>query len=249
MQGGVLAQPGGPGHGGRQLLQLAPGVGGIGHDADVAAGQRAGDHLCHAAGQPQPGGGVRVLDDQLGQHRDGHGRRTAGSFTTMAAITQLLPYPVFAGPGADPSWNQDAAQTFLPRRRNKVSSIATTTGSPAGTSSATTRRATARPRSSAFQRARAKNRCARSCGQIRDKPAPASIPHTVRFPAWDKNPKQAAEGPERRRGEQRPEHRQQTGQRDRNRQRRIREHRREPRFISGFHPGNARPPPPRGSGA
>ena len=31
------------------------------------------------------------------------GRRTAGSFTTMAAITQLLPYPVFAGPGADPS--------------------------------------------------------------------------------------------------------------------------------------------------
>jgi hypothetical protein len=31
------------------------------------------------------------------------GRRTAGSFTTMAAITQLLPYPVFAGPRADPS--------------------------------------------------------------------------------------------------------------------------------------------------
>ena len=116
------------------------------------------------------------------------GRRTAGSFTTMAAITQVLPYPVFAGPGADPSWNQEAAQTFLPRRRNKVSSIATTTGSRAGTSSATTRRATARPRSSAFQRARAKNRCARSCGQIRDRPAPASIPHTVRFPAWDKNP-------------------------------------------------------------
>src|SRR5512135_2961487 len=51
------------------------------------------------------------------------GRRTAGSFTTTAAITQLLPYPVFAGPGADPSWNQEAAQTFLPRRRNKVSSI------------------------------------------------------------------------------------------------------------------------------
>ena len=26
-----------------------------------------------------------------------------GSRTTTAAITQLLPYPVFAGPGADPS--------------------------------------------------------------------------------------------------------------------------------------------------
>jgi hypothetical protein len=38
VQGGVLAQPGGPGHGGRQLLQLAPGAGGIGHHADAAAG-------------------------------------------------------------------------------------------------------------------------------------------------------------------------------------------------------------------
>ena len=44
------------------------------------------------------------------------GRRTAGSRTTTAAITQLLPYPVFAGPGAEPSWNQDAAHTFFPRR-------------------------------------------------------------------------------------------------------------------------------------
>ncbi len=50
------------------------------------------------------------------------GRRTAGSFTTMAAITQLLPYPVFAGPGADPSRNQEAAQTFLPRRRDPARS-------------------------------------------------------------------------------------------------------------------------------
>ena len=64
------------------------------------------------------------------------GRRRTGSRTTTAAITQLLPYPVFAGPGADPSWNHDAAQTFFPRLLNKVSSIATPTGSPAGTSSA-----------------------------------------------------------------------------------------------------------------
>ena len=31
------------------------------------------------------------------------GRFTMGSLTTMAAITQLLPYPVVSGPGAEPS--------------------------------------------------------------------------------------------------------------------------------------------------
>jgi hypothetical protein len=30
------------------------------------------------------------------------GRRPADSRTTTAVITQLLPYPGFAGPGADP---------------------------------------------------------------------------------------------------------------------------------------------------
>jgi hypothetical protein len=43
----------------------------------------------------------------------GTGLRTMGSRTTMAAATQLLPYPVFAGPCAEPSWNQPAAQTFI----------------------------------------------------------------------------------------------------------------------------------------
>jgi len=41
------------------------------------------------------------------------GRLMTGSLTTTAAITQLLPYPVFAGPGAEPSWNHDAARTFI----------------------------------------------------------------------------------------------------------------------------------------
>jgi hypothetical protein len=44
------------------------------------------------------------------------------------------------------------------------------------------------PRSSAFHRAREKKKCARSCGQARDRPAPVSIPHTVRFPDWARKP-------------------------------------------------------------
>src|SRR6266567_42909 len=121
------------------------------------------------------------------------GRSRNGSVTTMAATTQLLPRPVLCGPGAAPSWNQAAAQTFLPRRRNSVSSMATVTGCPAGTSSATTRRAAARPRSSGSQRALEKKERARSCGQVRDKPAPVSMPHTVRLPVCPRNPQASAQ--------------------------------------------------------
>jgi hypothetical protein len=59
-------------------------------------------------------GGVGDQSQVNGQHRDGDGRRTAGSRTTTAAITPLLPYPVFAGPGAEPWWNQEA-HTLFPR--------------------------------------------------------------------------------------------------------------------------------------
>ena len=111
-----------------------------------------------------------------------------GSRTTTAAITRLLPYPALSGPAAEPSWNHDAAQAFFPRRLNKVPSIAPVTGCPAGTSSAATSLATARPRSSALHRAREKNRCARSWLQERARPAPASIPHTVRFPVCARKP-------------------------------------------------------------
>ena len=116
------------------------------------------------------------------------GRSRKGSRTMIAAITQLFPYPVLSGPAAEPTWNHDAAHTFFPRLVAKVSSIATTNDSPAGTSSFTTSLAAARPRSSALHRARAKNQCARSCGQSRDRPAPVSIPHTVRFPVCVRNP-------------------------------------------------------------
>ena len=57
------------------------------------------------------------------------GREIMGSRTRTASTTQLFPYPVFAGPWAEPSWNHDAAQTFFPRLRNSVSSISTSTGS------------------------------------------------------------------------------------------------------------------------
>ena len=69
------------------------------------------------------------------------GRSRNGKRTTTAAITQLLPNPTWCRPVADPSWNQDAACTLGPVRLNSVSSTATTTGSPAGTSRSTTNRA------------------------------------------------------------------------------------------------------------
>ena len=80
VQRGVLAQPGGPGDARpgassapRRRRRNRPRRG-------CARPGSAPASICgHAAGQPQPGGGVRVLDDQLGQHRDGHGPRTAAA--------------------------------------------------------------------------------------------------------------------------------------------------------------------------
>jgi hypothetical protein len=83
------------------------------------------------------------------------GLETMGRKTRTASTTQLFPKPVFAGPCADPSWNQDAAQTF-PRLLNRVSSMRTSTGAPSGTSSPMTSLATAMPRSSGSHRAREK---------------------------------------------------------------------------------------------
>jgi hypothetical protein len=78
------------------------------------------------------------------------GLDSTGSRTMTARTTQLFPYPVFAGPGADPSWNHNAAQTFLPRLLNRVSSTTAPAAWPSGTSRDTTSRATASPRSSGF---------------------------------------------------------------------------------------------------
>jgi hypothetical protein len=48
------------------------------------------------------------------------------------------------------------------------------------------------PRSSGFHRAREKKECARSCGHSRDRPAPVSMPHTVRFPGCARKPQARA---------------------------------------------------------
>jgi hypothetical protein len=73
-------------------------------------------------------------------------------------------------------------------RRKTVSSAAARSGSPGGTSSATASRAAARPSSTGSQRARAKNECARSCGHALPRPAPSSIPVTVRRRGWAASP-------------------------------------------------------------
>ena len=44
------------------------------------------------------------------------------------------------------------------------------------------------PSSSGFQRAREKKQCARSWLHSRDRPAPVSMPHTVRFPDCARKP-------------------------------------------------------------
>jgi len=96
---------------------------------------------------------LRSLCTSLASTGKAAGRVKNGSLTTIAAITPLLPGPTWCGPVADPSWNQPSACTFLPVRLTSVSSTATVTGWPPGTSSAATSFASARPRSSALQRA------------------------------------------------------------------------------------------------
>ena len=146
------------------------------------------------------------------------GLLTAGSRTMTAATTQLLPYPVFAGPGAEPSWNHDAAHTFLPRRLNSVSSTATVTGFPAGTSSAATSFATARPSSSGFHRARGEEPVRPVVAPGLGKACPGQHAAHRAFPGLREEPAgQAAERAEGRGGEQRRNTGQQRHQRRRNR--------------------------------
>ena len=154
---------------------------------DAAAGQRIREHRVMRRASHSRDAELVPLTTSFASTGSATGLAQNGSQTMTASTTQLLPRPVFAGPCADPSWNQDAAQTVFPRRRNSVSSTATRTGSPAGTSSDTASLAAARPSSSGSQRAREKKECARSWLQARDRPAPDSMPHTVRFPGWARN--------------------------------------------------------------
>jgi hypothetical protein len=86
-----------------------------------------------------------VIKDTRRRRSSATGRFTTASLTTIAAITQLLPYPVLAGPGAEPSRNQPAAQGLLAGAAEQCVVDPTVTGYPAGTSSAAVSFATARP--------------------------------------------------------------------------------------------------------
>ena len=93
MEGGVAAEPGRPGHAGRQLPQLLVGVGGIGGDVELSAGQLAGQAGDHAAGQPQPRGADMVsLMTSFAMTGTATGLEIIGSrMRTSASTTQLFP--------------------------------------------------------------------------------------------------------------------------------------------------------------
>jgi hypothetical protein len=73
---------------------------------------------------------------------------------------------------------------LVPRRRNRLSSTATSSAAPAGSNVATISRAIARPSWSADQAWAEKNRCARWWLVTVCIPAPISMPVTVHNPVW-----------------------------------------------------------------
>jgi hypothetical protein len=103
-----------------------------------------------ARGVPWPGIYSRA---STGRHT---GRVHHGRLTTIPTVTKQVPKLSFARAGAEASCCQHAPNTLRPDRRNTESSTATVTAPPAGTSSPTTSRATARPSSSRSHTARAK---------------------------------------------------------------------------------------------
>jgi len=166
-------------------------------------------------------------------NRDRAGRPPAAA-PGRRAPPSCFPKPVFRRSLArKPSWNHDDAQTrFPPACGTGCPSIRTSTGPPAGDQqggSPASRRHI--PRSSGFQRATGEETVRHRFmgpqpGKSRPRPA---IPHTVRFPGWERKPQASmVKRAERRGGEQRREHGQQrhqatagTGQHG------IREHQRE----------------------
>ena len=100
------------------------------------------------------------------------------------AVPRLL---LRCGPGVS---QKPAYATALrsPRRLNSVSSTATVTAAPSGSSVLTIRCASTIPRIAAFHGDREKNPCARSCDQVLARPAPVSIPVTVPLPVCATSP-------------------------------------------------------------
>ena len=118
------------------------------------------------------------------------GRARNGSVTTMAATTQLLPYPVrlvLARTRRKPRQPRPS-----PRLREQGVIDGHGHRLPGGTSTGD-QPAAAEAEVIGSQRAREKKECARSCGQIRDSPARVSMPHTVRLPVCPRNPQASAQ--------------------------------------------------------
>jgi hypothetical protein len=116
---------------------------------------------CRASTSREAGAGVRSSCTSRASTGSATDLARNGSQTMTAQMTPLFPKPTGCGPFAEPSWNQPIACIFRLSRRNSVSSTATVTGCPSGTSSATISFASARPRASLLQRAAEKNRWAR----------------------------------------------------------------------------------------
>jgi hypothetical protein len=110
----------------------------------------AASRLRGLTARPLPGTWSRA---STGRHA---GREQNGSATMIPHVMKQFPKLSLLRAGDDPSCCHAAPDTRRPQRPNTESSTATASGSPAGTSSSTTIRATARPSSSSSHAARAK---------------------------------------------------------------------------------------------
>jgi hypothetical protein len=120
------------------------------------------------------------------------GREANGSVTTIATTTKQVPRPTGFGPLAAPSCCQAAPNTFFPERLNNVSSTASVIAASGASRARTITCDRRMPSVSALQAAREKKEWTRSCGQVRSRFAPVSIPVTVRLPVCPTSPATSA---------------------------------------------------------
>lgn len=116
------------------------------------------------------------------------GRLQNGNSTTIPTMTHRLPRPSAWGSCADPSWVQNAPNTFGPHRRNRLSSTTTSIAAFGASSRSTIVGVSASPIRSASQVWTEKNRHTLWNDTTAAAPAPASMPTTVRRAVCATNP-------------------------------------------------------------